>query len=98
MTAANCSAWGKGTSSGGPAGSRSGAGIDKNPVDRPDIVPELLPEDFGRRIGGIVTAGAKASLHRRRWGGEPQTRKRDGGSLGHCGERSAFFGIQGFTR
>ena len=71
MTAANCSAWGKGTSSGGQTGFRSGDGIDNNPVDLPGILPELLRKDFGRRIGGVAAARAKTVLHCWHWSGEP---------------------------
>ena len=58
-------------SSGGQAAFRPCAGIDNKPVDRVGILLELLREDFGRCIGGVVMARAKASVHRRCWSGEP---------------------------
>src|SRR6516164_4779726 len=91
----NRSAQPEGTSSSGQAGFRSAAGINHHPVDRSGILPELLREDLGRRIGGVAASRAKATFHRRRWSREPETRKRDGGCLGCRHEGLAFLGLQG---
>jgi hypothetical protein len=73
---------------------RPPAGIEANPVYRSGILPELLREDFRRRITGVLASCAKAILHCLCQSREPQTRKRDGGCLGNRSEGLPFPGHQ----
>ena len=73
---------------------RAGSRIDTNPIYRTGILPNLLREDFGRRIRGVTAPCAQTPIHRLGRSRQPKTGKWNPSRLGDRLEGPALLGLQ----